>query len=47
MKVEQVVIAPADVEAMNKLQDEMTGISGEMHEELACRTGGSRSARAT
>ncbi len=34
MKVEQVVIAPADVEAMNKLQDEMTGISGEMHEEL-------------
>lgn len=34
MKVEQVVIVPADVEAMNKLQDEMTGISGEMHEEL-------------
>jgi seryl-tRNA synthetase len=34
MKVEQVVIAPADVNVMNKLQDEMTGISGEMHEEL-------------
>ena len=34
MKVEQVVIAPADVDMMNKLQDEMTGISGEMHEEL-------------
>ncbi len=34
MKVEQVVLAPADIEAANKLQDEMTGISGEMHEEL-------------
>ena len=34
MKVEQVTIAPADIEAMNKLQDEMTAISGEMHEEL-------------
>jgi seryl-tRNA synthetase len=34
MKVEQVVIAAADVEMMNKLQDEMVGISGEMHEEL-------------
>ena len=34
MKVEQVVIATADVEAMNKLQDEMVAISGEMHEEL-------------
>lgn len=34
MKVEQVVIAPADIDGMNKLQDEMTGISGEMHEEL-------------
>ncbi len=34
MKVEQVVIAPADVELANKLQDEMTGISGEMHEEM-------------
>jgi seryl-tRNA synthetase len=34
MKVEQVVIAPADVAMMDKLQDEMTGISGEMHEEL-------------
>ncbi len=34
MKVEQVVIAEADIDAANKLQDEMTGISGEMHEEL-------------
>lgn len=34
MKVEQVVLAPADIEAANRLQDEMTGISGEMHEEL-------------
>jgi seryl-tRNA synthetase len=34
MKVEQVVIAEADIEKSNKLQDEMTGISGEMHEEL-------------
>jgi seryl-tRNA synthetase len=34
MKVEQVVVAPADVDMMNKLQDEMTAISGEMHEEL-------------
>lgn len=34
MKVEQVVLAPADLAAANALQDEMTGISGEMHEEL-------------
>ena len=34
MKVEQVVLAPADMELANKLQDEMTAISGEMHEEL-------------
>jgi seryl-tRNA synthetase len=34
MKVEQVVLAPADIEKANKLQDEMVGISGEMHEEL-------------
>jgi len=34
MKVEQVVVAPADIEKANSLQDEMTGISGEMHEEL-------------
>jgi seryl-tRNA synthetase len=34
MKVEQVVIAEADIDAANKLQDEMTAISGEMHEEL-------------
>ena len=34
MKVEQVVVAEADIEKTNKLQDEMTGISGEMHEEL-------------
>lgn len=34
MKVEQVVITDNDVEKANKLQDEMTAISGEMHEEL-------------
>ena len=34
MKVEQVVVASADLEKANALQDEMTGISGEMHEEL-------------
>ncbi len=34
MKVEQVVIAPADVAMANNLQDEMTKVSGEMHEEL-------------
>ena len=34
MKVEQVVVAEADIEKSNKLQDEMTAISGEMHEEL-------------
>ncbi len=34
MKVEQVVLAEADIAAANALQDEMTGISGEMHEEL-------------
>ena len=34
MKVEQVVVAEADIDKANKLQDEMTAISGEMHEEL-------------
>jgi seryl-tRNA synthetase len=34
MKVEQVVVAPADIEKANALQDKMTGISGSMHEEL-------------
>ena len=34
MKVEQVAIAEADIEATTKLQDEMVAISGEMHEEL-------------
>jgi len=34
MKVEQVVIAGADVEASNKLQDEMVSISKELHEDL-------------
>ncbi|MCL5006636.1 MAG: serine--tRNA ligase [Patescibacteria group bacterium] len=34
MKIEQVVVAEADIEKANRLQDEMTGISGEMHEEL-------------
>ncbi len=34
MKVEQVVLAEADVEKANALQEEMVAISGEMHEEL-------------
>lgn len=34
MKVEQVVLAPADLELADKLQQEMVGISKEMHEEL-------------
>jgi len=34
MKVEQVVLAEADIEKANALQEEMIGISGEMHEEL-------------
>jgi len=34
MKVEQVVLAEADIEKANKLQEEMVGVSGEMHEEL-------------
>lgn len=34
MKVEQVVLAEADIEAANKLQEEMIAISGEMHQEL-------------
>ena len=34
MKVEQVVLAEADIEKTGKLQEEMVGISGEMHEEL-------------
>ncbi len=34
MKVEQVVLAPADIELANKLQDEMLAISEEMHTEL-------------
>ncbi|MEK7608724.1 MAG: serine--tRNA ligase [Patescibacteria group bacterium] len=34
MKVEQVVFAEADIEKSNKIQEEMTGISGEMHEEM-------------
>lgn len=34
MKVEQIVVCEADIEKANKIQDEMTGISGEMHEEL-------------
>jgi seryl-tRNA synthetase len=34
MKVEQVVLAEADIDKANKLQDEMVAISGEMHEEL-------------
>ncbi|MCK4636163.1 MAG: serine--tRNA ligase, partial [Candidatus Moranbacteria bacterium] len=34
MKIEQVILAPADVEATEKLQEEMIGISEEMHMEL-------------
>ncbi|MFZ5982010.1 MAG: serine--tRNA ligase [Patescibacteria group bacterium] len=34
MKVEQVVLAPADIDLTDKLQEEMVGISKEMHEEL-------------
>lgn len=34
MKVEQVVIAPADIEEANRLQDEMFALSEEMHQEL-------------
>jgi seryl-tRNA synthetase len=34
MKVEQVVLAEADIEKANKMQEEMVAISGEMHEEL-------------
>lgn len=34
MKVEQVVLAPAELELANKLQLEMVGISKELHEEL-------------
>jgi seryl-tRNA synthetase len=34
MKVEQVVLAPADIDLTDKLQQEMVAISREMHEEL-------------
>jgi len=34
MKVEQVVLAAADIEGANKLQDEMIAVSEEMHQEL-------------
>lgn len=34
MKVEQVVIAPADIDLSDALQEEMLGLSQEMHEEL-------------
>lgn len=34
MKVEQIVLASADVEETNKLQEEMVGISEELHKEL-------------
>jgi len=34
MKVEQVVFAPADIDSANKLQEEMVGISRELHEDL-------------
>lgn len=34
MKVEQVILCPADVELANRLQEEMIGISEEMHREL-------------
>jgi seryl-tRNA synthetase len=34
MKVEQVVLAPAEIEAANQLQEEMKEVSAEMHREL-------------
>lgn len=34
MKVEQVVVAPADLAEADRLQDEMRGLSAEMHREL-------------
>jgi len=34
MKVEQVILAEADIAKANALQEEMIGISGEMHQEL-------------
>lgn len=34
MKVEQVVLAPADIEIADRMQEEMKGISAEMHREL-------------
>lgn len=34
MKVEQVVFAPADIEVANKIQEEMMGVSRELHEDL-------------
>ena len=34
MKIEQVVVAPADIEKATALQEEMVGISEEMHREL-------------
>jgi seryl-tRNA synthetase len=34
MKVEQVVLCPADIELANKLQEEMIAVSEEMHQEL-------------
>lgn len=34
MKVEQVVLAPADIEIANRLQEEMKALSAEMHREL-------------
>ncbi len=34
MKVEQVVLAPADIDLANQLQEEMVGLSKEMHQEL-------------
>jgi seryl-tRNA synthetase len=34
MKVEQIILAPADIKLSIKLQDEMLAISGELHEDL-------------
>jgi len=34
MKVEQVIFAPADIELANQLQEEMVGLSRELHEDL-------------
>ena len=46
MKVEQIIIAPADIELSNKLQDEMVALSGELQKSWVCRIAGSQFALA-